>query len=152
MLLDLHTLLDANFLSCFADVKTPHPMKDVNSLMKGNTQPQASWSLMKCETHSIFSPIGLFATPWTIASQAPLSMGILQARILEWVARPSSILQPKNWQCSPLWHLPAASPSANQNCTQADHRPCNSLHHTQPNTHLAFKNALPKPFWELEAF
>ena len=32
----------------------------------------------------------LFATPWTVAHQAPLSMGILQARILEWVAMPSS--------------------------------------------------------------
>ena len=30
------------------------------------------------------------ATPWTVACQAPLSMGILQARILERVARPSS--------------------------------------------------------------
>ena len=28
--------------------------------------------------------------PWTIAHQAPLSTGILQARILEWVAMPSS--------------------------------------------------------------
>ena len=32
----------------------------------------------------------LFATPWIIAHQAPLSMGILQASILEWVALPSS--------------------------------------------------------------
>ena len=31
-----------------------------------------------------------FATPWTVAHQLPLSMGILQARILEWVAMPSS--------------------------------------------------------------
>ena len=31
-----------------------------------------------------------FATPWTIAHQAPLSMEILQARILEWVAMPFS--------------------------------------------------------------
>ena len=29
-------------------------------------------------------------TPWTVAHQAPLSMGILQAIILEWVAMPSS--------------------------------------------------------------
>ena len=29
-------------------------------------------------------------TPWTIARQAPLSMGIPQARILEWVAMSSS--------------------------------------------------------------
>ena len=34
--------------------------------------------------------IGLFVTLWTIAHQAPLSMGILQGRILEWVAMPSS--------------------------------------------------------------
>ena len=30
------------------------------------------------------------AAPWTVAHQAPLSMGILQARILEWVAMLSS--------------------------------------------------------------
>ena len=29
-------------------------------------------------------------TQWTVARQAPLSMGIFQARILEWVAMPSS--------------------------------------------------------------
>ena len=29
-----------------------------------------------------------FATPWMAARQAPLSMGILQARILKWVAMP----------------------------------------------------------------
>ena len=34
--------------------------------------------------------VWLFATPCTVAFQAPLSMGILQARILEWVAMPSS--------------------------------------------------------------
>ena len=28
-------------------------------------------------------------TPWTVAHQAPLSTGIHQARILEWVAMPS---------------------------------------------------------------
>ena len=39
---------------------------------------------------SHFSHVQLFATPWTVAHQASLSMGILQARILEWVAMPSS--------------------------------------------------------------
>ena len=38
---------------------------------------------------SHFSRVQLFATPWTAACQAPLFMGILQARILEWVAMPS---------------------------------------------------------------
>ena len=35
---------------------------------------------------SCFSRVRLFATSWMVAHQAPLSMGILQARILEWVA------------------------------------------------------------------
>ena len=35
---------------------------------------------------SRFSRVRLFVAPWTVAHQAPLSMGILQARILEWVA------------------------------------------------------------------
>ena len=39
---------------------------------------------------SHFSHVQLCATLWTIACQAPLSMGILQTRILEWVAMPSS--------------------------------------------------------------
>ena len=34
--------------------------------------------------------VRLFATPWTVACQAPLCIGILQARILEWVAIPFS--------------------------------------------------------------
>ena len=41
-------------------------------------------------TLSCFSCIGLFSTLQALDPQAPLSMGILQARILEWVASPSS--------------------------------------------------------------
>ena len=33
----------------------------------------------------MLSCVQLFVTPWTVACQAPLSMGILQAKILEWV-------------------------------------------------------------------
>ena len=36
----------------------------------------------------LLSRVCLFVTPWTVACQASLSMGILQARILEWVACP----------------------------------------------------------------
>ena len=39
---------------------------------------------------SLFGHVKLFVTLWTVACQAPLSMGILQARILEWVAMPFS--------------------------------------------------------------
>ena len=37
-----------------------------------------------------FSHVQLFATPWTVVFHAPLPMGILEARILEWVVMPSS--------------------------------------------------------------
>ena len=37
----------------------------------------------------MLSHFQLFATLWTVALQAPLSMGIFQASILEWVAMPS---------------------------------------------------------------
>ena len=40
-----------------------------------------------CQT--LYNPPGL-TTPWTAARQAPLSMGILSARILEWFDMPSS--------------------------------------------------------------
>ena len=43
-----------------------------------------------CILLSHFSRVRLFVTPWTAARQAPLSMGILQARTLEWAAMPSS--------------------------------------------------------------
>ena len=38
----------------------------------------------------LLSHVGLFVTPWTVASQAPLPMGILQEGILEWIVMPSS--------------------------------------------------------------
>ena len=38
----------------------------------------------------LLSHVQLFETLWTVARQIPLSMGILPARILEWVAVPSS--------------------------------------------------------------
>ena len=39
---------------------------------------------------SSLSCVRLFVIPWPVAHQAPLSMGILQARILEWVSMTSS--------------------------------------------------------------
>ena len=33
---------------------------------------------------SRFSRVRLFVTSWTVAHQAPLSTGVLQARLLEW--------------------------------------------------------------------
>ena len=42
-----------------------------------------------CAVQSLIC-VRLLATPWTVACQAPLFMGILQVRILEWVAVLSS--------------------------------------------------------------
>ena len=50
----------------------------------------ATWEALHLVCCAVLSYGELFATPWTVARQAPLSMGILQARILEWVAMPFS--------------------------------------------------------------
>ena len=76
---------------------------------------------------SHFSPIRLCKTLWTAARQAPLSMGILQARILEWVAMPSSrgSSQPRdrtpvscllNWQVDSLPLAPPGKPKSSHQC------------------------------------
>ena len=39
---------------------------------------------------AVLSCVWLFVTPWTVACQALLSLGILQVRILEWVTMPFS--------------------------------------------------------------
>ena len=44
-----------------------------------------------------FSRVRLFATLWTVACQSLLSMGILQAMILEWVAMLSSKGSSRPW-------------------------------------------------------
>ena len=48
------------------------------------------WKTMCCAVLSRFSYVQLCATLSTVAHQSPLSMGILPARIREWVAVPSS--------------------------------------------------------------
>ena len=45
---------------------------------------------------SLESRVQLFVTQWTVARQAPLMMGILQARILEWGAILSSTRSPQS--------------------------------------------------------
>ena len=56
-----------------------------------------TYSHMLCCAYSL-SHVQLFETPWTVARKAPLSVGILQARILEWAAMPFSRAssEPKN--------------------------------------------------------
>ena len=52
----------------------------------------------------LVSHVQLFVVPWTVTCQAPLSMKILQARILDWVAYPSPgyLLDPEIEPTSPV--------------------------------------------------
>ena len=76
----LHTGLQDAFLS---------PREECNKIMG----MRVKW---KCKS---LSPVWFFETPWTVAHQAPLSMGILQERILELVAIPfsSGSSWPRDW-------------------------------------------------------
>ena len=66
---------------------------------------------------SHFSLVRLFVTLWIIAHQAPLSRGILQARILEWVAMHSSRgpSKPRDWAMSPV------APALPEDCLSLRH-------------------------------
>ena len=79
----------------------------VYPFFRGSSRPR-NWTGISCisgrffsswttrEAHDSISSVQslscffIFATPWTVAYQAPLSMGILQAKILKWVAMLSS--------------------------------------------------------------
>ena len=71
-----------------------------------------------CAALSPFSRVQHFATLWTVACQAPLSMEILQATILEWVAipfsedLPNSEIEPGSHalQAYSLWPEPPEKP------------------------------------------
>ena len=72
----------------YPGIKPGSPTLPVDSLPSeppGKLIPLNQFSSIQC-----LSCVQLFATSWAVAHQAPLSMEILQARILEWVAMPSS--------------------------------------------------------------
>ena len=90
-------------VDCFTLSFTKRPQSQWSLLRMKITKSHGFWwKLNKCFT---WSPIiqlnakkkknpyissSYIATPWIVPRQAPLSMGILQTRIMEWVAIPSS--------------------------------------------------------------
>ena len=72
------------FLRKYISTAKSHESKDFCPLFPG----ESLCTLHAASAHSCFSQVRLFVTPRAVARQAPLSMGILQARILEWVAMP----------------------------------------------------------------
>ena len=77
-------------------IAAKHRGRDENGLANGATSisgHQIRYSVLKCICAVLClltQSCPTLATPWTVAHQAPLSMGIFQARILERVAMPSS--------------------------------------------------------------
>ena len=63
----------------------PVPLVPATELRTQPRDPAACAMLCLVTPH-----IRLFETPGTVAHQPPLSMGIFQARILQWVAMPST--------------------------------------------------------------
>ena len=90
----VHGILQARILEWVA-----HPFSSRSSQPRVEPRsPHCTW-ILYCLSHhgssrilesASHSDVSNSATLWTVACQAPLSMGILQARILEWVALPSS--------------------------------------------------------------
>ena len=72
--------------NCWASVIEGHSVMLIPGAATENAPGQReSGTLVPSLSH-----VRLFVTPWTVARQTPLSMGILQARILEWVDYPFS--------------------------------------------------------------
>ena len=63
---------------------------------------------------TVLRPVRLFTTPCTVACQAPLFMGIFQARILAWVAMPSSRGPSQPSDQTQVSHIAADSLSSHQ--------------------------------------
>ena len=91
--------------------------------------------------------------PMTIAHQAPLSMGILQARILEWVAMPSSrgSSQRRDRTRSPALQvdsLPAEQPGKSHQVTVYFKQPLEGSHaNFLPNAEMSSKTPLKDGNW-----
>ena len=78
-------------------LSTIKPALHENYKMKSSSVRKTYNKWKKSSTHiasacalSLFSHARLFVIPRNIAHQAPMSMGFLQTRILEWVAMASS--------------------------------------------------------------
>ena len=78
----------------------------------------------------MLSRVQLFATPWTVTCQVPLSMGISQTRILEWVA---------------ISYSRGSSPPKNQ--TRVSCLCCTASRFFSPLSHLESQNEINSLVW-----
>ena len=73
---------------CPVEIPTPWERPQTDYIMRSSRISRTSCVCIVC--FQCLSHVWLFATPWTVAWQAPLSMGFSQARIPERVAISSS--------------------------------------------------------------
>ena len=71
-------------------------IQNLMTLLKNHNKTNSQiFNFLMCVLCCCFNHVQLFPTPWTVTCQSPLSMGILQARILEWLPnrgiKPSSL-------------------------------------------------------------
>ena len=69
--------------------KKGNPHQDICELPKAKYNGRVAKMVLLLFSQKSESHVQLFATPWTVTCQASVH-GILQARILEWVAIPNS--------------------------------------------------------------
>ena len=74
---------------CWDVCARDHSAKPRGSPLPRRANPVLRLDLTPASPHTYLGVL-LFVTPWTVARQAPLSMGILKARMLEWDAMLSS--------------------------------------------------------------
>ena len=84
-------VINGSFFFTFAKTKQVNVILNgfILYLLKKNTFHENHHISQFFGNNQSLSCVQLFATPWTVARQAPLSMGILPARIFEWFAMPS---------------------------------------------------------------
>ena len=71
--------------------------REKHQAYSASSQSQAANDFkLESEEWSMLSRVRFFATPWAVAHQAPSVHGILQKRILEWVAFSSQSSSPRD--------------------------------------------------------
>ena len=98
--MDCHFLLQGIFLSKGSNSGFPRCRQTLYRLSH-QVSPQKT---LCCAVLS-YSVMSDSVTPWTAVHQAPLSMGIFQARILEWVAMSSPRGSPQLRDRTQVFHI-----------------------------------------------
>ena len=94
-------ILNSHMLKCVLGFTSLHQPESncLTNAPSADYQISANGVAWMVRMLSHFSLALFFATLWTVGHQAPLSMGFLQARILEWVAMPSQESNPGLLHC-----------------------------------------------------